>query len=365
MTPKLYIAMLRVFNYRWNITQAVNNGIISKRYGGWFGHERIERVQMNTAAWPGGRAYADWVSTGDFESTDESFYMPHDTAVTALACAGQSEDVPEVDGGYGQAEQAADRLAPADLHYCRVNSEDERTFFAQHKDNFNSPTATGSIDFVRFATFWNSSACDHGSQDRLLLFGKTPMLLKQYWEEYKRQLNVQNTIGGPAGDGSGETLIAQSARLRLEHRLPTAPTQPAEAPRELQPPLPPPHGPPAPVQVMPLQALFAPQSLFPPSMFFQPVPQFMQQQPTQPPASRHARVYRSSHFRGEERTHNNPLCMRCGNLLGDVAASLHKKGVSKKSRAFCQVPLEHMLVRMESGGRLHMHIWLMIAIISN
>mmetsp|Transcript_20653 Transcript_20653/g.53367 ORF Transcript_20653/g.53367 Transcript_20653/m.53367 type:complete len:561 (-) Transcript_20653:90-1772(-) len=348
MTPKLYIAMLRVFNYRWNITQAVNTGIVSKRYGGWFGHERIERVQMLTATWPGGRAYADWVSTGDFESTDETFYMPQDATVAALACPGQSEDVPEVDGGYGQAEQAADRLAPADLHYCRISSEDERAFFDQHRDNFNAPTtAIGSIDFVRFAVFWNRSACDRGSQDRLL-FGKTPSLLKQYWEEYKRQLNVQSTIGGPAGDGSGEPLIAQAARLRQEHRSgPTAPAPPAQSPRL---PPPPPQLVPgaAPVPVLPLEALLAAQQ-FPSSVLFQPVPPYMLQQPTPPPPSRHARIFRASQFRSETRTHKNPLCRRCGNLFGDVQANLHKKGVSTKSREYCQVPPEQYA--LQDDGR--------------
>ncbi len=351
MSPSLFVAILRVFNYRWNINQAVANGLIAKCYGDWYGHERIERMQTHTADWPTGRAYADWVSTADYESTGETFYLPAGVHVDGLRTAEHESDdederaIPEVGDGC-----ALPVVRAADLPVRKVDSAFEKEFFekewAQFRGGANGESQFNSIDFSKFAEHWNAAAAaPPAAADAGILFGKTPALLRQFWTERARQLNVASTLAAPAPFGLAPTVFHGARELSAQHRLPCSaplpqPAQPLPSAAQCASTSAPQGGAPPGAQVfpLPLSALGASAAVGLSSM-----PAAVAGCAIPPPANmglggRQTAASRGLHA-GGGRARENPMCRRCGNLHS-AFPELHKKGVAKSSKAYCTVSPE-------------------------
>ena len=243
MSPRLFVAMLRSFLYRWNISRAVASGTLHARYGGWYCHEIVERVQLLArGSYGSARPYSDWISSNDFESTGETFFIPQG-AGGPLNDAGRDNaagvsETPAIAAGAGSFPPSLEFLARANggLPTCRVADDGERQFY---DDNYRAYVRAGgdaaydSVDFAAFAAFWNEEAVKRDRDTRAdsimqqlpgrcKLYCKTALLLKQYCKELKERRNVALTLSQRAPANSG-----QSVRERNQHLKSTLRQQPS------------------------------------------------------------------------------------------------------------------------------------------
>lgn len=75
ISPRLLIASLRSFNYRWNVERSVDNEDLPSFYSGWYSHWNVESSQGATINWYDGPVHPVWISTKEFVSSGEQFYL--------------------------------------------------------------------------------------------------------------------------------------------------------------------------------------------------------------------------------------------------------------------------------------------------
>ena len=75
ISPRLLIALLRCFNYRWNVGRSVDNEDLPPFYSGWYSHWNVESSQDATANWFDEPVHSDWISTKESVSSGEIFYL--------------------------------------------------------------------------------------------------------------------------------------------------------------------------------------------------------------------------------------------------------------------------------------------------
>lgn len=77
-SPKLATCLLAVFIYRWNISRAIERGLIAAKYGGWFSHDIILDICKMLVGEDGlmDDLFNDFDNCEDYIDTKESFFTP-------------------------------------------------------------------------------------------------------------------------------------------------------------------------------------------------------------------------------------------------------------------------------------------------
>lgn len=87
--------LLALFVYRWNMDRAVERGLLSEEYGGWYDHELIHELQYLSKATAGDHQpdHADFINIFDYMDTKERFFTPIADSMSILMPEGNDVDV--------------------------------------------------------------------------------------------------------------------------------------------------------------------------------------------------------------------------------------------------------------------------------
>ena len=199
-SPRMLVALLRGFNYRWNNDMAVDNGDRPSIYRGWYDHWLIEEIQEKTTSWFDEPAHPSWISTKDFMPTLEQFYLPKSAPLTGTLLNTDDDDneLAESDDHvlWRQTPPPALRwLSDVEGHLIpttRVSTPQEKWLFQENYRRFMSRSASqnahGAMDYASFAEWWNGRV-EAYERDRNFCSGtfrKNAGLLKRHFNERMR-----------------------------------------------------------------------------------------------------------------------------------------------------------------------------------
>lgn len=209
-SPRLLISLLRGWNYRWNNDMACDNGDLPPMYRGWYNHWLVEEVQEATSSWFDSPAHPFWISTRDFESTGETFYLVGARSNDDERLPdGDDTDIPEVDD---DAVLWRSTLPPAlrwlakvekrAIPVTRLSTDEEKNLFKNNYRRFMGESSSANvhtaIDYSQFAEWWEQQVDDLERRGEFGkgIFRKTADLLKKYAKERQKVINIACTIAG-------------------------------------------------------------------------------------------------------------------------------------------------------------------------
>ena len=205
--PLLATCLLALFVYRWNMDRAVERGLISEDYAGWYEHDIVLDLQNLSCSLKYVERLCDnFESINDYVDTRETFFTPMKREIELLQAQGNGLD----EGLYSEddelpvlsasmAFEAQRDQAQHHLPFSPVNSF-ERAMVKSHLAKFQRQSGSsnqhGSVDFDAAVVAWNSMCDDEQLkplQDRKKMFPKIAFHFKTFYNEEKRKENQRRT----------------------------------------------------------------------------------------------------------------------------------------------------------------------------
>ncbi|CAN0467958.1 unnamed protein product, partial [Ectocarpus sp. 12 AP-2014] len=214
------------FNYRWNISRAVDNRGMVAEIGGFSHQYVIDQIQRVTASWyPGQPLYPEWLAPVDFEDSGErtglaSSILTFDgKPLKAAAEDGFSPDMHNDEDAAGNDNNRVDQRPPAPQqqlpsarhlatlmnHSLPITPVSTRAEKRKFKEEFfqyfrqggsSSARDHQNIDYGRWTADWNESCrrIEAGEDEYLAINRKTANQLQAYTLSFREQLNFVNTM---------------------------------------------------------------------------------------------------------------------------------------------------------------------------
>ena len=216
ISPRLLIALLRCFNYRWNVERSVDNEDLPPFYSGWYSHWNVESSQDATANWFDEPVHSDWISTKEFVSSGEKFYLisnGHD----GDANDGAESDEDDLENTLEH--QTWTAMLPPSLQWLarqegvkipttRFATPQERDLFKDNYRRFRSSSKSQDShdqwDFAAMAVWWDAYV-DELEKKRGFssgIFRKTEAILRSFYKERLRIINIASTVAQSSESGA-------------------------------------------------------------------------------------------------------------------------------------------------------------------
>jgi len=223
--------LLAMFVYRWNIDRAVERGLLSEQYGGWYSHQVLHELQDLSAMVSETPEYGDFPRIHDYKSTGENFFTP----------IVQSMPRPELDETLNENESdLCDDLSPgmefsaerdsSVLPYtpvlrCEKAGILEVIAECSATETARSVNQHSQCDFESAAASWNQKCLaemEKPFEQRKTMFLKTASMIQTFCNQHQGELNAKATarqqIMVDRGNGLKETVILGREMMRVQHQ---------------------------------------------------------------------------------------------------------------------------------------------------
>ena len=255
-SPRLAIAILHDYIYRWNIGLAVSARGLPGKYGGWYSHHFIEELQDVSLSWNlSPSLHSEWTSSKLFKPLGEEMGFINAPAAPPGGMAeghidGDEDDPNLVDPdgdearlGEGVAVLPVAAMPASSRDYARMSGasrplkaieakSDDAKYYMKNYLQYHvasggkkAADTYGCIDFNTFAHDWNEEIRlqDAGKKPKTDIFMKNAYLLKKYWEDKKRRDNTAFAIDRMGDANTSARLRARDPRRAAALGPPVAP----------------------------------------------------------------------------------------------------------------------------------------------